>query len=94
MPPRRPAPPEEVDASVSYQLGQISGQLRELVHGIANLQQSVTALGVRVASLEASENRRDGASSVLRTVLKSPAIGWLVGAAVTAWALLTGRLHP
>lgn len=90
MPPRAPAT-DEID--VSFQLGQISGQLRELIHNTNNVQQSVNALGTRVAALEASENRREGANKLWHTVLKSPAIGWLVGAAVTAWAILTGRIH-
>lgn len=94
MAPRRSASTTDApETDVSFQLGQISGQLRELVHNVANLQMTATAIGLRVAALEASENRREGATSLLRTILKSPAIGWLVGAAISAWAVLTGRVH-
>jgi hypothetical protein len=94
MPPRRAASTTDAtDYDVSYQLGQISGQLRELIHNTNNLQASITAIGIRVAALEASDNRREGATGLAVTILKSPAIGWLVGAAISAWAVLTGRVH-
>jgi len=94
MPPRNAASTtDEFDAGISYQLGQISGQLRELIHNMNSLQSSINAIGIRVAALEASENRRDGATGLLMTIMKSPAIGWLVGAAISAWAILTGRVH-
>ncbi len=46
-----------------------------------------------VDGLKADKDQRDGATGMVRTILKSPAIGWLVGAAITAWAILTGRVH-
>lgn len=47
----------------------------------------------RLTALEIEKHRRDGAAGVFTVLAKSPALGWLVGAATTAWALLTGRLH-
>lgn len=98
-------------------LGEVRGQMRELVHTINNLSskfdslsREVIGLGplasdiadiktklvaaeLRVTALEAERNRRDGASGMVGLVLKSPALGWLVGAAITAWAILTGKVH-
>jgi len=78
---------------IGQQLGQISGQLRELIHGVNGVSTKQDALAIRVAKLEAAELRREGQSNLLAAVLKSPAVGWLVGAAVTAWAILTGKVH-
>jgi hypothetical protein len=74
-------------------LGEIRGQLREIIHSTNNISQSVTALGLRVSALEAKDQRREGASGVLAVVLRSPTMGWIVGGATTIWALVTGRLH-
>jgi hypothetical protein len=74
-------------------LGEIRGQLRELIHNGNNNSQKLDALGIRVAALETERSRRDGATGVLQAIMKSPAIAWLVGAAVTAWAILTGKVN-
>lgn len=96
--------------STELMLGEIRGQLRELIHNQNNTAQKldgltllviemkalpaeVSALKSRVAILETESNRRDGAFGVIGMILKSPAMGWLVGAAVTAWAILTGRVN-
>lgn len=94
MPPRKVGDVDPLEVSVSYLLGQIQGQLRELIHSSNNNGQKLEALGVRVAALEAANDRREGASGVIQSIMKSPAIGWLVGAAITAWAILTGKVHP
>lgn len=91
-------------------LGELRGQVRELVHGVNGLSQKFDALSreviglgplaadiakmeARLTALEVEQNRRDGASGVMLAILKSPAVGWLVGLATTAWAVFTGRLH-
>jgi hypothetical protein len=74
-------------------LGEIRGQLRELIHNSNNNAAKLDSLSIRVAALEGEKDRREGASGVLTTVLKSPLIGWLTGAAISAWAILTGRVH-
>lgn len=79
---------------INGKLGELQGQVRELVHTANNTAQKVDALGLRVAALEAEQQRRIGASNFMALILKSPALGWLVGAAVTAWAVLTGKVHP
>ena len=57
------------------------------------LDESHTSLSSRITALEAERNRRDGATNILGLVLKSPAIGWLVGAVISAWAILNGKVH-
>lgn len=91
-------------------LGEMRGQLREVVHSMNNLTQKfdglsreVIGLGTlgaemadvkaRVIALETDRNRRDGATGVIGAIMRSPALGWLVGAAITAWAILTGKVH-
>ena len=101
---------EQVDTT-GMMLGEIKGQMRELIHNVNNMATKLDALTREVVSnsdlpgkvkeldgrvtvLEGDKNKRDGASGVVATVMKSPAIGWLVGAAVSAWAILTGKVHP
>lgn len=74
-------------------LGEIKGQLRELIHIGNNNAQALLALTARVSSLEQHEHRREGASSVFQAVVRSPAVGWLAAGAGALWALLTGRLN-
>jgi hypothetical protein len=74
-------------------LGEIRGQLRELIHNSNNNAAKLDALAIRVAALEGEKNRREGATGIIATVLKSPLIGWIVGAGFTVWALVTGKLH-
>lgn len=95
--------------SMAVAIGEIRGQLKELIHTSNNNSQKLDALGERVLlaanlpdrmsaieakvqALKDESNRRDGATSVIGTIAKSPAIGWLVGAAITAWAVLTGKV--
>ena len=47
----------------------------------------------RMAALEADRNRRDGAVGVVETIIKSPLIGWFVGLAITALAIVKGWIH-
>jgi hypothetical protein len=91
MPTQRP--PSESDPNTMMLLGEIRGQLRELIHNGNNNSAKLDALGLRVAALENRNSRQDGAAGVVGTIMKSPAIGWLVGAAISAWAVLTGKVH-
>jgi hypothetical protein len=91
-------------------LGEMRGQLREVVHSMNNLSakfdgltREVVGLGVlaadlldikaRVKVLEETKSRHDGASNVISAIMRSPTLGWLVGAAITAWAILTGKVN-
>lgn len=70
----------------------------ELLHDISNrvirIEATVTEARIErlekdVDGLKAERDHRDGANSALALILKSPALAWLIGAAVTAWAVLT-----
>lgn len=82
----------QIETGIALLLGEIKGQMRELIHSTNNVSQKLDGLALRVSALEAEQNRRQGASNALNTILKSPAIGWLVGAAISAWAILTGKV--
>lgn len=85
--------PGQIDNGIAMLLGEIRGQMRELIHSTNSASMKIDAMGVRVAALEAEYQRRQGASGALSLILKSPALGWLVGAATTIWAVATGKLH-
>ncbi len=96
MPSRKSEPPviENIDTGIALLLGEIRGQMRELIHSTNTTGMKIDALAARVSALEAEHNRRQGASNVLQALLRSPALGWFVGAAISAWAILTGKVHP
>ena len=96
MPPRTSEPPaiENIDTGIALLLGEIRGQMRELIHSTNATGMKIDALAARVSALEAEHHRRQGASNVLQTLLRSPMLGWFFGAAVSAWAILTGKVHP
>lgn len=52
----------------------------------------IAAQGARITALETTNQRREGATGVIETMLKSPTLGWLVGAITTVWLAVTGRL--
>lgn len=78
----------------SFILGEIRGQLRELIHSTNNTGAKVDALGMRVSALEASENRRVGANGLFALVMKSPVVAWMILLAGAIWAFVTNKLHP
>jgi hypothetical protein len=57
------------------------------------IDEGYNALSTRLTALETDRNRRDGAAGMLVGILRSPAIGWLVGGATFAWGVLSGRIH-
>lgn len=71
-----------------YLLGHISGQMRELIHAVNNLSAKQDAIAMRVASLEAVQERRNGAMAVGSWFMASPLVGWIIGGALAVWALL------
>ena len=85
---------EGIDTGIALLLGEIRGQMRELIHSTNSAGMKIDALAARVSALEAEHNRRQGATNLLQALLKSPAFGWLVGIAVSAWAILSGKVHP
>jgi len=92
--PRTPdSPADGIDTGIALLLGEIRGQMRELINSTNNAGMKIDALAARVSALEAEHNRRQGANNVVQALLKSPAFGWLVGVAVSAWAILSGKVH-
>ena len=67
--------------------------LSSLAADIGELKATVAGQAKRIEELEAEKNRTDGAKGIIATLLNSKALGWLVGAAVSAWFVLTGRVH-
>lgn len=100
----------ETEGNQDMILGELRGQMREVIHSVNNLSVKVDGLSreviglgslagemadmkARIAILEIGNNRRAGAESIAVTIMRSPTLGWLVGAAITAWAILTGRVN-
>lgn len=75
-------------------LGEIRGQLRELIHTGNNNSAKIDALTMRIGALERANERSAGERSVWMAVIKSPQIAWIASGALALWAFLTGRLHP
>lgn len=99
----------EQPENVAFAIGEIRGQLREVIHTMNNTAQKVDAIGekvilaaalpemvsglaVRLSALEAKENRREGATGIVSTIMRSPTLGWIVGGITTIWLAVTGRL--
>lgn len=94
--------------TLAVKVGEISGQLREVIHTTNNMAQKVDGLterlltaptaadfeklSKRVDALEAKEDRRDGATGLGAAILKSPVLGWAVGIVVAAIAAIKGGL--
>lgn len=57
------------------------------------LDRQVKSQGDRIDALERDRDKRDGATTIVSNIMKSPTLGWLVGAAISAWAILTGKVH-
>jgi hypothetical protein len=66
---------------------------REVARMKAELQVQLDAMDRRLSALEQINQQQVGAKNFAVLILKSPAIGWLVGAAISAWAILTGKVH-
>ncbi len=102
--------------SMAVAIGEIRGQLKELIHtsnnnshllnGLtervllaANLPDRLSALeaeqkrmSAALDGLSADKNRRDGASGIISTLAKSPALGWIAGVAIAAYAAISGKV--
>lgn len=94
--------------SLAVKVGEISGQLREVIHSVNNMAQKVDGmterlftsptaadfekLSKRVDALEAEKNRNDGAKGVLLGVLKSPVAAWIAAAVAAVYGAFKGGL--
>lgn len=100
--------------SLAVAVGEIRGQVREIVHSTNNISTKVDALGEKVlplatqvvafskdveelkrrmSILEQEKHERDGASNVIGTIVKSPALGWIVFVGGAIWAAITGKFQ-
>lgn len=77
-----------MDTNIALLLGEIRGQLKELIHTNNNMAMEVKALAIRVSALEAVEQHRAGASNLAKMFMNSPVVGWLAAAGVALYALL------
>lgn len=77
-------------------LGEIRGQVRELIHNQNNtsmrLEAKIDKLTERVGELEVLAGEQKGASNLWQLLLKSPVVAWLFAAGVMLWAAIKGKL--
>lgn len=66
--------------------------ISQMVMLAAGLPDTVNALNTRVTALEADLNKREGATGVVSAILKSPTLGWIVGAMTTIYLYISGKL--
>lgn len=85
---------QAVQTHMSEMQGQVT-DIRDRVIGMEARDHGslISALATRVAALETAHQRREGATSMLETALKSPTLGWFVGAISVVWAVVTGKLN-
>ena len=77
-------------ANMQQTQGAIGAKIEKMEEKIGD---KIDKLAAQISSLEVERSRRDGATNLLNMLLKSPVVAWIVGAAVTGWAIVTGRLH-
>lgn len=94
--------------ALAVKVGEISGQLREVIHSVNNMAQKVDGmterlltspttadfekLERRVEALEAERHRNDGAKGVLGAVMKSPVAAWIAAVVAAAYGAFKGGL--
>lgn len=90
--------------SIAFALGKIDGQMREVIHKQANMEQKldglvergfkaataedIERLAKRIDALEATNDRNDGAKGVWSAILQSKAFGTIVTALLSAAAAI------
>ncbi len=82
--------------TISRDVGNASeriARLEERNERINRLEDTVRTIDTRVDVLLKDKDRRDGATGFAMALVKSPAFAWLVGIAVSAWAILSGKVH-
>lgn len=80
-----------MDGNSMFLLGKIEGQLREVIHAQNNMAAKIDAMSIRLAALEAESHQKKGAAAIWTMILKSPAVGWMIGVLGAVSAYLYGR---
>lgn len=91
------------NAQLLMVIGEMRGQMREMIHTQNNTLQQVqnmaaivmatAGLPERVAALEKADNLRDGRDGVIAAFTRSPALGWIVGGVSTVVLWLAGKIQ-
>lgn len=92
--------------TLAIKVGEISGQLRELIHKQNNMEQKldglvdrgfrsattedIDRLAKRIDALEAKNDRDDGARGVFAAILQSRFAAWAAAAVAVAYAAIKG----
>lgn len=92
--------------TLAVKVGEISGQLRELIHNQNNMAQKIDGmterlltgptaedfakLHARVDKLEAERDRNDGAKGVFAGILKSPVAAWIAAIVAAVFGAIKG----
>lgn len=99
--------PSDIGA-LTLAVGEMRGQMREMIHAQNNIAQKVdflterallaptTAqiedLAKRIDALESTNDRNDGAKGVLAAIMKSPVAAWIAAAAAVLVAAFKGDI--
>lgn len=78
-------------SSVQQQLARMEAESQHVVGRVAKNETRIAELDGRLDTLENRAQRQDGATGVVGWFLRSPAVGWIVGAGMAVWALLGGH---
>lgn len=92
--------------TLAVKVGEISGQLREMIHRQSNMEQKldglvergfksattddIEKLTRRIEALEAEKNRNDGAKGVFAGILKSPVAAWVAAIVAAVFGAIKG----
>ncbi|WP_162928332.1 hypothetical protein [Sphingopyxis terrae] len=92
--------------TLAVKVGEISGQLREMIHRQSNMEQKldglvergfksattddIEKLTRRIEALEAEKNRNDGAKGVFASILKSPVAAWVAAIVAAVFGAIKG----
>jgi hypothetical protein len=85
---------DNMQAHMNAMQGQVS-EIRDKVIGMEARDHGalIAALSTRLTALESANQRREGATGIIEMIMKSPTLGWIVGAGTAVWAFLSGKLH-
>lgn len=94
--------------ALAVKVGEISGQMRELIHQQNNMAQKIDGMTERqftaptgaeideikrrVSLLEAEKNRSDGAKGVFAALMKSPVAAWAAALIAALYGAIKGGI--